>query len=215
MPSIEWVQFQAEMKRQLKYRADFERVTGERMPMLDDWAAWLRLAARYGYPDYPSNISPTAVFSWIMGTANKPATTATTARVSREEARKRAEAHVGRFGWSSRNALAKICECSPNTIGKAIDASQELQRAEAAYKLQTPNKKIERGPEWSMVVDEALRQLVETAPASKRAELQTPAMRTHLENMSPEDLAELVETCARTGAHGSATCNRRKDNDLD
>lgn len=117
-------------------------------------------------------------------------------RVDVEEARRRAETYVERHGFPGINKLARLCNCSPSTVRKAIKASEFLLRAQASVDRgkarPLPRSTSIDSPSWAMQVDEALRQLIEYAPESERARLNSPGMRQHLAEMRSDELEALV-----------------------
>ena len=122
-----------------------------------------------------------------------------------EVARELAEAYIKNHPWPGLNQLAKQCNCHHSVLKKAIRNSKLLQQAEAAQRLQKarPAARLQPtyDPSWGAQVDEALRQLIECAPAERRAELNTPEMREELGRMEPDALASLVDD-ARQGYGG-------------
>jgi hypothetical protein len=114
-----------------------------------------------------------------------------------EVARELAEAYIKNHPWPGLNQLARQCNCHHSVLKKAIGNSKLLQQAEAAQRLQKARPAARQqptyDPSWEAQVDEALRQLMECAPAERRAELNTPDMREELGRMEPDALASLVD----------------------
>jgi len=112
-------------------------------------------------------------------------------------AKERGEDYIRNHPFPGLNELARRSGCNPHTLKRAICKSKDLTRAQATHELSKAPPTRKRGhkddPAWQAQVDEALRMLIESAPKAKRAELNSPEMRTQLEKMEPDDLAKLVE----------------------
>jgi len=135
------------------------------------------------------------------------------ARVTVDEARQRAEDYIKHHDFPGVNALATHpCKCSAATVRKAIAQSEKLQQAQAAHKLRKakPGARPQTANDasWAAQVDEALRQLMEYAPASERAKLNAPDMRDQLARMAPDALAKLVDDAREHAERRKCAANR-------
>lgn len=112
-------------------------------------------------------------------------------------AKERGEDYISNHPFPGLNELARRSGCSPHTMKRAIGKSKDLTRVQAAHELSKAPPARKRGreddPAWQAQVDEALHVLIESAPKARRAEFNSPDMRTQLERMEPGDLAKLVE----------------------
>ena len=127
---------------------------------------------------------------------------------AKDVAKQRAVAYVRTADFPGLNKLAGWCRCHPSVINKVINDSEPLQAAQARYNRRKAKPVAKRpshdDPAWAAMVDEALRELIENAPADQRGELNSPEMRQQLLQMEPCNLDALVE-----GAKEQAAQRRR------
>ena len=129
-------------------------------------------------------------------------------KTTAEEAKRWAETYLKNHLFPGLNELARHCAaalttmncvttCSPHTMRKAIGQSEPLQKAEAAYKLQSgkpgPKPRSTDDPAWNTEVDEALRILLESTPKAQRDTMDAEQLRHELAKNTPGELAALVE----------------------
>ena len=139
-----------------------------------------------------------AELDWLKeNSSSTPAAPSDAKPVTWQQAKRFAEAHLARNPWPGLNVMATLVGCSPSTMSKARDSSEDLRKAEDDY------NQSRKPPKPSQLADSRSDRLTKDGDVSEVVAVDElfnrviavetdPKRRATLENMTPQQRRELV-----------------------